>query len=111
MVLDSLEEVQEKIDPKTRKAHIIKDILSTNERVGELEKRRRKVKEIFKGYKSVSSNMKSELEGMGFNLKEEGKHIKLTYHDDSRYMTTIAKTPSDGRTGNNVASNILREMM
>ncbi len=83
----------------------------TNERIGELEKRRHKVKEIFKGYKPVNSNMRNELESLGFGLGEEGQHIKLTYQDDSRYMTTIAKTPSDSRTGDNVAANILREML
>ena len=111
IILECLRDSIEKGESKTRKAHVIRDIISQNEQAGELEKRRQKIKEIFKGYKAVNGNMKKDLEALGFEVKEEGKHMKLTYFGDSRYMTTIAKTPSDNRSGNNVAANILREMM
>ncbi|WP_167511424.1 hypothetical protein [Pseudobutyrivibrio xylanivorans] len=111
IILECLSESLDNLESKTRKADVIKDIISQNEQDGELEKRKQKVKEIFKGYKSVNGTMKKELEAIGFEVKEDGKHIKLIYFGDSRYMTTIAKTPSDNRTGNNVAGTILREMM
>ena len=48
---------------------------------------------------------------MGFTITEDGKHYKLTYKNDPRYMITIAKTPSDTRAGSNNAARINREML
>jgi ribonuclease BN (tRNA processing enzyme) len=55
--------------------------------------------------------MKQRLQELGFEITEDGKHYKLTYYGDNRYFTSVAKTPSDNRTGNNTAGNICRDMM
>ena len=55
--------------------------------------------------------MKKDLENLGFTIIEEGKHFKLVYYGDNRYMTTAAKTPSDTRTGSNLAAGIIRDML
>lgn len=47
---------------------------------------------------------------MGFETPMNGKHSKLTYYGDSRYMATLAKTPSDGRSGSNIAAEMIRTM-
>lgn len=60
------------------------------------------------GYRGT---MKQRLQELGFEITEDGKHYKLTYYGDNRYFTSVAKTPSDNRTGNNTAGNICRDMM
>ena len=58
----------------------------------------------------MSSSMRRTLQDMGFVITEEGKHYKLTYYGDGRYMTTLAKTPSDNRTGMNTALEMIKDM-
>ena len=48
---------------------------------------------------------------LGISISEDGKHYKLTYRNDPRYMVTFAKTPSDNRAGNNCAALINKTMM
>ena len=55
--------------------------------------------------------MRQELLNLGFEITEEGKHYKLTYRDDPRYIVTIGKTPSDNRSGNNNAALISKIML
>ncbi len=54
--------------------------------------------------------MKRTLQDMGFVITEEGKHYKFTYYGDGRYMATLAKTPSDNRSGMNIALEIIKDM-
>ena len=76
-----------------------------------LVKKAQKLKSALKGYKNVSSSMRQLLTELGFVISEEGKHYKLTYYGDGRYWTTIAKSPSDNRTGTNVALTIIKNML
>ena len=55
--------------------------------------------------------MKQQLQELGLEVAEEGKHYRLTYFGDERYKTTVAKTGSDWREGKNIASTILKSMM
>ena len=48
---------------------------------------------------------------LGITISEDGKHYKLTYNNDPRYMVTVGKTPSDNRAGNNNAALINKIMM
>ena len=75
------------------------------------EKRKQRVKAMFKGYKNLSGAMRQELLELGMTITDDGKHYKLTYKDDPRYMVTIGKTPSDNRAGNNNAALINKIMM
>ena len=54
--------------------------------------------------------LKQTLQDLGFEIQEEGKHIKLTYYGDERYQIILAKTPSDGRAGRNNAATIIRKV-
>ena len=75
------------------------------------DERKKKVKTLLKGYKSVSGAMRQALMNLGFEITEEGKHYKLTYYGDRRYMTTLAKTPSDGHGTSNQAAQICKDML
>ena len=58
----------------------------------------------------MSGSMKRTLQDMGFVITEEGKHYKFIYYGDRRYMATLAKTPSDNRSGMNIALEIIKDM-
>lgn len=111
MILGALDEVRMNSEATTRRADILDDILHSNEYQHLSEQRKQRVKAMFKGYKNVSSAMKQELMDLGMTISDDGKHYKLTYRDDPRYMVTIGKTPSDNRAGNNNAALINKIML
>ena len=55
--------------------------------------------------------MRQELQSLGFEITEAGKHYKIPYRGDHRYMVTVGKTPSDTRSGNNTAALINKTML
>ena len=69
------------------------------------------MKALFKGYKNLTGAMRQELQSLGFEITEAGKHYKLTYRGDQRYMVTVGKTPSDNRSGSNNAALISKTML
>lgn len=100
------------VKKKTRKEHILKDVLECNEKTGALAVKRDEIKRILKGYTKVSDTMKRELKAFGFTISNDGGHYKLTYKGDSRYMFTMAASGSDSRHGGgNLASEINRNML
>lgn len=111
ILLDALNEAAESAYPKSRRQHVLYDIVRSNKYENILGKKQNEIKKLLKGYKNVNGVMKKMLAEFGFEIVEEGKHYKLTYYGDRRYWTTIAKTPSDDRTGGNVSATIFREMM
>ncbi len=111
MILSVLDEALVTADQMTRKADVIADILENNPYHHLSEERKQRVKKLFSGYKAMTSTMKQELQSMGFELTEGGKHYKITYRSDSRYTITAPKTPSDVRSGMNCAAAINRKML
>ena len=97
---------------KTRKEHILKDILEYNEVTGSLNKKRDDIKRILKGYTKVGEGLKRELRDFGFVITKEGGHYKLAYRGDSRYLFTMAASGSDSQHGGgNLASEIKSDML
>jgi ribonuclease BN (tRNA processing enzyme) len=66
---------------------------------------------MFKEYKTLTTSVRQQLQELGFEITEDGKHYRLTYYGDDRYKTTFSKTASDWREGKNMASTILKSMM
>ena len=111
IVLDLLSDVLASLPDKTRRKDILTDIIEENIFDGQPDKRKDEIKKLLKGYSLITPAMKKDLENLGFTIIEEGKHLKLVYYGDNRYMTTAAKTPSDARTGSNLAAGIIRDML
>lgn len=111
MILDAIEEKINNLPVKTRRYDVLKDILESNEHEKIRDKREELIKNMFKDYRTMSSTMRQELQSIGFEITEEGKHYRLIYYGDARYKTTIAKTGSDWREGKNIAAVILKNMM
>jgi len=111
MILGTLDDGLHAAGESTRRADVLEDILENNPYYHLSDERKQRVKNLFKGYKSLTGSMRQELQSMGFEITEAGKHYKLTYRGDSRYMVTIGKTPSDNRSGNNNAALINKNML
>ena len=87
------------------------DIISSNNYEHLLDDKARELSIKLRGYKTLTAPLRRYLESIGFNISEDGKHYRLTYYGDARYHTTLSKTASDHREGNNIAHQIMRDML
>ena len=111
IILSILKSSLENTTPGTRRADILKDILDNNNYCHLGEERQKTLRNLFKGYRSLTAPIRQTLSELGFEVSDENKHYKLTYYGDSRYWTTLSKTPSDHREGKNITSTIIKQMM
>lgn len=111
MVLGVLADALNNTEKGTRLHDVLEDILENNPYQHLSDERKQRVKNLFKGYKTLTGAMKQELMSLGFEISDDGKHYKVTYKDDPRYMVTIGKTPSDNRAGSNNAGMINKIML
>lgn len=110
LVLSMLNEVLKNSEKGSRRYDVLNDIFEKNDykRIGKGKKE--EIKRIFNGYKNISSSMKQQLEELGFQFADAGKHYKVLYGGDTRYHFTLAKTPSDNRSGMNIAHTISEKL-
>ncbi len=66
------------------------------------------IKNMFKGYKRVTTTMLKTLEGYGLVVNGQGKHYKVYRIDNIGGFVTLAKTPSDNRSGLNISRYIIQ---
>ena len=66
------------------------------------------IKNTFKGYKRVTTTMLKTLEGYGLVVNGQGKHYKVYRIDNIGGFVTLAKTPSDNRSGLNISRYIIQ---
>lgn len=111
ILLDALKVALPQYALGTRRRDVLQDIISHNDCRHVINERADQLKALFKGYKNVSELMKRKLQDMGFSISDDGKHYKLIYYGDRRYRATLAKTPSDGRSGLNIATTIIRNLL
>ena len=109
LLIDILSNVT--LNEGSRRKDIISDLLKANVIKPTIKDRHNKLKAAFNDYRDLNTDLRTELEELGFEISSEGKHHKLTYYGDSRYQTTLAKTSSDYRSGMNAVSNIIKNMM
>ena len=110
MLLDALEQALPNYASGTRRRAVLEDIIKSNNCRRRANDRSEQLKNSLRGYKTMSGSMKRTLQDMGFVITEEGKHYKFIYYGDGRYMATLAKTPSDNRSGMNIALEIIKDM-
>ena len=70
----------------------------------------RKCLKLLKGYDGMSGKLRQQLTSLGFTVTEDGKHYKLTYYGDERYVFSFAKSPSDFRSGKNNAGTVIKKI-
>lgn len=110
IILDAIEHTLLNYASSTRRRTVLEDIIKNNNCKRRADERSEQLKNLLKGYKTMSGSMKRTLQDMGFVITEGGKHYKFTYYGDGRYMATLAKTPSDNRSGMNIALEMIKDM-
>lgn len=85
----------------TRRRAVLEDIIKSNNCKRRADDCSEQLKNLLRGYKTMSGSMKRTLQDMGFVITDYG---------DGRYMATLAKTPSDNRSGMNIALEMIKDM-
>lgn len=99
----SLNNIPREMRNNSRKAKMLEDIISNNPIKKEKKTRNRLLKEIKEILKegTLDSKGRSRLKQMGFEISSDGKHYKISF---GNAFTSISKTPTDHRTGENAYS-------
>ncbi len=68
------------------------------------------LKQILRNYTSMSGDISRNLKELGFDISDDGKHYKLIYMQDDRYVFSLPKSGSDWRGGMNSVSDIAKRV-
>ena len=89
---------------RERRAAVLGDVLEANKPSGELERRRKELRQIIKDTGSfVDARTIAALEKLGFKCVSGNKHWKIDY---ANVRIPMSKTPSDHRAALNTATDI-----
>lgn len=107
IVLTALSNAVKSMPEHSRSADVIRDIVSHNDYEQLGRNHAEKIKEMMRNYTGMNRKLRTSFEDMGFVFTTHSKHINA-YYGDERYKITFSSTPSDSRTGKNLASDIIR---
>lgn len=110
IIIDALNSAKEASENHSRRCDVISDLIEKNSQEGERDILLERLKVLLRSYTSMSSTNRKELESMGFDISEEGKHYKLVFRNDQRYSFTLSKSGSDYRGGLNAFSDLKRRV-
>jgi len=106
-VLSALKDYIEKNTyANSRKEHVLKSVVNSNNYIDIHEQKSKILKESLRNYREMSKSIKDTLQDLGFSVKADGKHWKITYFEDERYTYVLPKTGSDHRGGLNAYADI-----
>lgn len=111
MILSVIADELSNVTKGSRREKVLNDVLEANDYEHLLDERKREIKKLFRGYTNMTTGIRQRLTELGFTITEDGKHYKVRYNNDTRFLATISKTASDHRTGENSASAICKEML
>lgn len=97
----------------SRRETVLNSVLDANGPCDAQTVKRQTIKQILRsGKANIAASLKKELEDFGFEFAPDtGNHFKLRYYGDGRYTVILSKTPSDGRSSENCASEIITNML
>ena len=111
LILSVLEDTIPNLFQGSRRYDVVNDIVQNNNYLRVPKERANEIKRLLGTYTSLPARLKQDLEAFGFTITGDGKHYKLVYFGDDRYVITLAKTPSDVRAGKNDALGIIRKVL
>ncbi len=91
-----------------RKVDVLRDVLESNDYEHLHAARREQVRRALTGYRGMTPRLEAELRQLGYTVTRGENHHVLEYCGDARYHVTLAKTPSDVKSGDNSATQINR---
>lgn len=96
----------------TKRKQILQSIIDSNPMTERRDKLAAKIKDLFRGFTSMTPTIKNELQKLGFSIEEGGKHYKLFFTGYPDCFATLPKTGSDrGRGGLNTTRDIIRQLL
>lgn len=105
----SLKDALTRVPENCRRNHVIKDILQANPlEVDQSELIKDRLREALRASRGLDAGVRRALEELGFTVSSDGKHHKIVFQGDDRYVFSLPKTGSDHRGGLNAASEIGR---
>jgi len=110
VVLDAIERAAESSEVNSRRRHVLEAIIGSNQNEGERELILPKLKDILSQYESMTGPVRKELEALGFEVGQDGKHCRLTFRGDDRFPFILSKTSSDHRAGKNAFTDIRKKI-
>ena len=111
MILSIISQVKDKFYENSRGRILISALLADNPKVGKCTEIINTVETVFEKGGKLSGADKSTLKNIGFVIDDDTDgHIKLTYASDPRTLFTLSGSPSDKRTGKNIATDIRRNL-
>lgn len=108
IIRDALCDYEARVPSDSRRAHVLRALLDANRISSDAELLRDKIKELLRGFVRVDQKVRRGLEELGFVISDTGKHTKIVYQGDERYVFTLPKSGSDHRGGLNAANDIGR---
>lgn len=111
LILSVLEDTIPNLFQGSRRYDVVNDIVQNNNYLRVPKERAAIIKKLLGTYTGLPTRLKQDLESFGFRITGDGKHYKLVYYGDDRYVFTLAKTPSDVRAGRNDAQGIIRKAL
>ena len=106
IVISSMQEALRTARDNSRRQHVLYDLLAANQISGNADKLQAEIKSLFRTYRDMDTPTRNALLKLGFDISEDGKHHKMIFQGDGRYIFTLPKTSSDHRAGKNIASDI-----
>lgn len=110
IVRDALEDASKRALSDSRREHVLRAIMNSMASTKAASKQKETLKELLRDYKSMTGRTKRDLEDLGFEIADDGKHHKLVYQGDDRYTFSLSKSGSDHRGGLNAASDISKRL-
>jgi len=107
---EALEAAAANAQDDSRRQHVLLAVASAIPRSTTLMESRDRIKKALKKYTNMDGNVRQELESLGFEIEEDGKHYKIIYMSDDRYTFSLPKSGSDWRGGMNAASDISKRV-
>lgn len=110
ILTEALSDAATRVPKDSRREHVLTAIAQANPSAGDGDMIREQLKALLRDYRSMTPKLRAVLEELGFEISQEGKHIKIVFQGDDRYTFVMPKSGSDYRGGLNLASDISRLM-
>lgn len=111
IVRDALADAISRVTDDSRRQHVLQSLVAGNTSTSEASAIQSKLKSLLRDYKSLDAKVRTGLQEIGFEISEDGRHIKIVFQGDERYTFTMPKSGSDVRGGLNLAGDISRLLL
>lgn len=110
VILEALGRASESAEENSRRRHILDALIASNKHEGEREIILAKLKDVLSQYESMTPGVRKELETLGFEVRDDGKHYKLIFRKDERFPFVLSRTSSDWRAGKNAVADLRKKL-